>query len=313
MSEKTSLLVPGALDLTEQAVHLLRRKGISALADYYIGTLPFILGLLYFWSDMSRNADAHWYCAPAAAAMALLFIWMKLWHVRYCRRLWCILNDAPWEDRPLTRYTAAAARQSALQATGMVILPVAAIIVLPMGWVYAFYQNLSVMDAPRTFSAKQLYKDAVRQATLWPGQNHLLLGILSVFGIFVLVNVAVGLIMLPYLLKWILGIETAFTLSGIFALANTTFLMIVCALTYLCIDPLIKAVYTLRCFLGSSRQTGDDLRAALKPFLKTAAAVFLVAGYFLLPAAPAHGAASNAAVPEAGAEAENYARRLDES
>ena len=39
---------PGALALLEQAVHLLRRSGGSALAAYYLGSLPFVLALLYF-------------------------------------------------------------------------------------------------------------------------------------------------------------------------------------------------------------------------------------------------------------------------
>ena len=54
-------------------------------------------------------------------------------------------------------------RQAALQATGLVILPVAALIVLPMAWAYAFYQNLSVLDGPETKTLKQLYQEALRQ------------------------------------------------------------------------------------------------------------------------------------------------------
>ena len=49
---------PKALELTEQAVALLRRSPFSAWAAYYLGTLPFLLGLLYFWGDMSRDAAA---------------------------------------------------------------------------------------------------------------------------------------------------------------------------------------------------------------------------------------------------------------
>ncbi|MBI5063199.1 MAG: hypothetical protein HZB87_06985 [Desulfatitalea sp.] len=79
MKPKDAAFVPDALGLVERAVHLLRKEG-GALADYYIGTLPFILALLFFWSDMSRNPYAELYCAPAAGGLALLFVWMKLWH-----------------------------------------------------------------------------------------------------------------------------------------------------------------------------------------------------------------------------------------
>lgn len=59
---------PNGLILAEQAVFLLRRRGAPALFAYYIGTFPFVLGLLFFWSDMSRNPFGRWYCAPLRPA-----------------------------------------------------------------------------------------------------------------------------------------------------------------------------------------------------------------------------------------------------
>ncbi|MFZ1983710.1 MAG: DUF4129 domain-containing protein [Desulfatitalea sp.] len=311
MTPKDAAFVPGALALTERAVHLLRQKGAAALVEYYIGTLPFILGLLFFWSDMSRNPYADSYCAPAAGGLALLFIWMKLWHVRYCRRLWSALNDVAPEPWPWQRCGAAALRQAALQATGLVVLPVAALIVLPMAWAYAFYQNLSVLDGPETKTLKQLYQEALRQTMPWPGQNHLLLTILTVFGLLVLLNLAIGLMLLPYLFKWLLGVETAFTFSGLRAMTNTTFLTITSALTYLCIDPVIKAAYALRCFYGCSRITGDDLRTALKPFLKPLVLMLLYAAVAAASLAPLPAIASADDSAQSGTD--SYVRQLDET
>ncbi|MBI5063198.1 MAG: hypothetical protein HZB87_06980, partial [Desulfatitalea sp.] len=188
-------------------------------------------------------------------------------------------------------------------------MPVVAAIMLPMAWSYAFYQNGSVLDAPETASIRQLYKDALRQAMPWPGQNHLLLTILTVFGLLVLLNLAIGLLLLPYLFKWLLGVETAFTFSGLRAMTNTTFLTITCALTYACIDPIIKAVYTLRCFYGQSRHTGDDLRAALKPFLKGVAPILILAASTVASLAPAEAADADA-LPTA---TDGYVRQLDET
>ena len=42
---------PGVFSLVEEAVVLLRRQPL-ALARYYIGALPFVLGFLFFWADM---------------------------------------------------------------------------------------------------------------------------------------------------------------------------------------------------------------------------------------------------------------------
>ena len=100
VTPKAKGATPGGLQLIEQSVSLLRSGNALALAEYYLGTLPYILGLLYFWSDMSRNPMAAWYCGPSAAGMTLLFIWMKVWHVRYCRRLWCRLQKVQPENGP---------------------------------------------------------------------------------------------------------------------------------------------------------------------------------------------------------------------
>lgn len=309
MTSRDAAFVPGAMALAERAVHLLRQKGAAALVEYYIGTLPFILGLLFFWSDMSRNPYADRYCGPAAGGLALLFVWMKLWHARYCRRLWCALNDAAPETWPWQRCGATALRQAAIQATGLVVLPLATLIVLPMAWAYTFYQNLSVLDGPETKTLKQLYQEALQQAMVWPGQNHLLLAILSVFGLLVLLNLAIGLMLLPYLFKWLLGVETAFTFSGMRAMTNTTFLTITSALTYLCIDPVIKAAYTLRCFYGCSRHSGDDLRTALKPFLKPLAMILLYGAVAAAGFAPPPAGASSDDPDQAGMD--SYVRQLD--
>ena len=67
-----------AVDLLEEATHLLRANP-SLLASYYFGSLPFILGLLYFWTDMSTGSDAWRHCSEASWGLTLLFIWMKTW------------------------------------------------------------------------------------------------------------------------------------------------------------------------------------------------------------------------------------------
>src|SRR5437899_9396407 len=69
----------GAIELIEEAIHLLRTAPAATLASYYLGALPFVLGLLYFWADMGRSPFATGHLAEAALAMAALFLWMKFW------------------------------------------------------------------------------------------------------------------------------------------------------------------------------------------------------------------------------------------
>ena len=308
MSRKPTGTEPRALDLLEEALHLLRRRSARALAEYYLGSLPFILAVLYFWSDMSRDPMAAWYCGPSAAGVALVFIWMKLWQVRFCRHLWCRLQDTEPEFWSWKRIFATAARQSFFHAFGVVAVPAAALIAFPLGWVYAFFQNLSVLDEFSGHGARALARSAKVQAALWPGQNHLILTVMSLFVLFVFLNLALGIMAIPYLLKWILGIETVFTLSGM-RLFNTTFLAVLIGLTYLCTDPIAKSVYVLRCFYGSSRQTGDDIRSALRPFLAIGLPVL-----FLVVCSPcrAWSQQTDAVAPrQAPTLQQGYADRLD--
>src|SRR5437773_11130342 len=75
----------------------------------------------------------------------------------------------------------------------------------------------------------------------------------------------------------LLGIKTAFTRSPLaWDLLNTTFVATIGALTYLCLDPLVKTVYLLRCFYGESLHTGEDLRAELKQLVPGAGAAAMV-------------------------------------
>ena len=69
----------GAFDLIEEATQLLRTAPVATLAVYYLGAIPFVLGLLFFWADMSRSPFAHQHHAEAALGLALLFFWMKFW------------------------------------------------------------------------------------------------------------------------------------------------------------------------------------------------------------------------------------------
>jgi len=70
MKTKSLARGPGAVDLLEEAVHLLRAAPASLYGFYALGTLPFVLGFLYFWADMSHGAFAREHAGRAAAAMA---------------------------------------------------------------------------------------------------------------------------------------------------------------------------------------------------------------------------------------------------
>jgi hypothetical protein len=72
------------------------------------------------------------------------------------------------------------------------------------------------------------------------------------------------LAVLPGLLKMLLGWETMASRSTGAWISNSTFQTVVLALTFLCLDPLWKAVFALRCFYGESVRSGADLQVQLK-------------------------------------------------
>jgi hypothetical protein len=125
------------------------------------------------------------------------------------------------------------------------------------------------------------WQDARRQATLWPRQNHLVLLILSGFGLFLFLNVLTGVWILPQLMKTLFGWETSLTMS-LFSMFNTTYLAIACGLSYLCLDPIVKAVYLMRCFYGESLKSGEDLKVQLKRYRSNGAPVLAAAVLILM-------------------------------
>jgi hypothetical protein len=288
----------GALDLIEEAVHLLRTAPVATLAVYYLGAMPFVLGFLFFWADMSRNPFASGHLAEASLAIGLLFLWMKFWQALFTRRIRAqrAAHAAPrMRFRQVIRILLV---QTVLQPLGLFIIPLSLIPVLPFAWVYTFYQNVTALDDGEA-GTREVFKKSWRQAGLWPRQNGLAIVILAGFTIYVFLNWVIVVLMLPELFKTLFGIESKFTESPM-SLLNTTFFAAMFSLTYLCVDPILKAFYTLRCFYGESLESGEDLKAELKDFVATisrAAAVILFISFMALSApafaadsAPAKGA-----------------------
>src|SRR5690349_18407287 len=134
-----------ATELLEEAIHLLRASPPATLSTYYFGAVPFVLGLLYFWADMSRSAFASQYLAERALILAALFIWMKFWQAIFARNLRALRSGEASRVWTFTQYRRVLVSQAALQPSGLFLLPLSLLPVLPFAWVYAFYQNLTAL------------------------------------------------------------------------------------------------------------------------------------------------------------------------
>ncbi len=305
---------PG-FEIIEEVFYLLRSTPGTLLASYYVGTLPFVLAILYFWADMSQSAYAQQHLPTGALGLALLFVWMKTWHSIYASGLIDTLSESAPDSKNIgpVSFIRRAARQAFLQTTGLFTLPLALLITPAFPWAYALYQNASALDDGGKDSLRTLIGKSTAQAKLWPKQNILIIWALSPyltvvavamflvlipiisniapewtapiislyvvmytlivmplspFGVVIAVNVASAMIAIPMLAKTFLGVETLFAQNPL-SMLNSTFFAIVCAMTYLFLDPLIKAAYALRCFYGESQLTGQDLRVDLQRIVRT--------------------------------------------
>ena len=276
---RKSQLESGPTELLEEAVHLLRRGPAGALACYYIGSLPFVLALLYFWTDMSRNPFAPQRLAAGAMGMALLFVWMKCWQTAFARRLLAHLcgEDPPeWTGSRVARLVAV---QAAIQPWSLPTMP----LVLLLPWVSAFFHNASVLGAGgRTAGLGTVIVRSAGGATRGITQVLGVRLILLLLALFVFANISEAIVWPAQAMKAFLDIETPFSRGG-FNAFNTTFVAILLGATYLCVGPVVKAYYVLRCFYDTSLETGQDLQADLKrlgmnrrPGAKPLAAVALV-------------------------------------
>lgn len=283
-----------ALDLLEAATHLLRSAPMATLALYYAGAVPFVLGLLFFWADMSRSAFAHQHLAEASLGMALLFLWLKFWQALFARRVRAHVSGEPpprWTFRRCGRILLS---QAIVQPFALILMPPALLLVLPFPWVCAFFQNATALADSPSQAGAQLLRNSSKQARLWPAQNVAALAILLAFSFYVFLNLTLVSLLVPHLIKMFFGIETLFTKS-IFSMLNSTFFAAMLALTCLCVDPILKVLYVLRCFYGESLQSGEDLKAELKQFAPVAARFAAVLALML----SLTGAASTARAGEA--------------
>jgi hypothetical protein len=270
-----------AIDIIEDAVHLLRTIPATVLLTYYIGAVPFALGLLYFFADMSRGAFAQRHCAVASLGMALLYLWLKCWQTVFATKLHERLSAMSASRWTVRRILNVAVVQGVIQPTRLIVQPIAMVLTLPFGWVSAFYENVTAIGDGTDPSARAVFKKASAQARLWPAQNHMLLLVLGTLALFVWLNAMITMMTVPQLMKMFLGIETTFTRAGYWIMWNTTFLTATIALGWLALDPLVKAVYAIRCFHGSATKDGADLLAQLARVRLAAKPVALAAVLFI--------------------------------
>jgi hypothetical protein len=109
---------------------------------------------------------------------------------------------------------------------------------------------------------------------------------LSPIGLLIAANIAMGIYLVPFLIRTLFGVRTLLN-DGLISPFNTTFLLVVCGLAYACLDPLMKSAYVLRVFHGQARTTGEDLRRQLRALLAAATPLLAMAALLFCATAEA--------------------------
>jgi hypothetical protein len=239
-----------SIDILEEAVELLRAASIETAATYLIGAVPLTLGFLFFLADMNRSPYAYEHLPWASLALAILYVWKNSWQAIFMAKLYHQLSPSetsrpsPWR---------AVLMQSTLQPVGLVIP-------LPFPWITAFFRNVALYAG---LGRPDAIRAARRQSVYATRQNWGVLVIVGLGALLLLANVLIAIVALPQLARSLLGIEGDLVRLGMGILNLTTF-GVALAVVWFAVDPLLDAVYVLRCFYGESVASGADLRAAVK-------------------------------------------------
>jgi hypothetical protein len=243
-----------ALVLIEEAVQLLRTSPATVYALYCAGTVPFALALFRFCAEMSYGRNAGDSCAASAVAVALTYCWMKGLQAFCCRELVRVYtgNVNRWW-KPSTILTIWS-RQIAFQPLGFFIKPLAWLLVFPVTYVSAFFQNLTVLGGADQNDVRKSWE----LARLWPKQSYAVYGLLSLLALIIFFDLYAVTLSIPFVLKILLGIESFLTRSYTWAF-SPVLLIVIGAVAYFFIDLLAKAIEVIRCCDGESLATGADL------------------------------------------------------
>ena len=255
------------LHTVEEATELLRRCSLTAWVWWFAGSAPFAIGLLHFTSDMSRAASAADRLPGSALILALLYWWMKVAQAVFSDHL---LRQLRGEDDPPRLSLRSKLRfitsQALIHGTAPWVLPLSVAAMLPFGWAYAAYHNVSVL-ALSVFRGggrtRDLLRIAMVQSKYRQGQNHGLMTILLVFAGIVWLNWHGGVLMAASLAKIFTGEENPISRNPLIMLSTGVITATLTA-TYLVVGPFVKALYVLRCFYSLSRRNGEDLETAFR-------------------------------------------------
>lgn len=256
----------GAIQFLEEAFHLLRSLDPQRWLVFYLGAVPFAVGLLYFGADMGRSGQAADSSAWVSLVMVGLYGWLRWCQACFCAGLWETLSPGQIPRLSQRKRFGQFSALFFVQSFHIPLLIVGGFFALPIAWVIAFLQSSVVITLNRDLGPhplRSLTAASLRHCQSDWAQNHGILILLAFVTLFTWVNILATCVVVPTFGKMFFGIESLFTINPAAATMNSTFQIGVWMITWLVMSPVVKAVYVLRCFYEESRTTGADLMSRL--------------------------------------------------
>ncbi|MCC6231998.1 MAG: DUF4129 domain-containing protein [Verrucomicrobiales bacterium] len=254
-------VLPSAVDLVEGGLSTLRRLPPWAWVAQLAGTIPFTVALMWFVADMSHHPRALDHVAGSSLLVAVLFMVCAAGQAVFAVELRRQLQGGEAQRWTFARWARLLIPQWALQSIAVVVLPVSLFLLLPFPLTFAWFQNLAVLGESGDGRLRATARRAWSQTRLQVAALFELMGVLALAALLLAINVAVGLLSVPLLLRTLLGVETHLSVSLALAF-NATYLSVVLGITWVVLDPVVKAAFALRAFHGDSLRTGEDLLQA---------------------------------------------------
>lgn len=262
-----------AIGQVEDAVDLLKHLPPQIWLLYLAGAAPMALTVLWFARQMLSGYLAE-RCLPEAFLCALVFLFASFVRARFARALASEIEESEANKNRAAECTLV---QGCLQAVKLVVLPLAAVSVLPLPWVSAVFRNVSELANEKGATLGGTLRQAAVQAS-WNARAMTGAFVLcSAAGLVMFVNVFVMALLLPYVLKSMTGWETEWTRTA-GAWANGNLFRVTLAVTWLLLDPLLQACAAVRNFEYRAKTDGRDLLVRLRRLAAAAVVLLCVLG-----------------------------------
>ncbi len=242
------------IELLEESLQILRSGGVSILAFYWTGSLPFAVALLWMVLDTGFSWGNSLLLRDSLVCAAA-FLWMSYWKSLASKRILALLSaDAGSHVNWIVRL----GLQSVFQTLKLFVMPLAIASIL--GWPAAslFFRTLAREPVELARPITGGLQRAFSVASDGYKQSVVAFLTFSALAVVTSLNLVVAFALLPQLWKVFTGYETDWSRmqNGI---AFASLFGVAAVATWFLLDPWMHAYAMLRVFYSSARSDGRDL------------------------------------------------------